>query len=154
MAVEIERKFLLKNTGWKKAHPGVRYRQGYLAGRQGVTVRVRVAGACAFLTVKGPTRGIGRLEFEYQIPVEDGEEMLVKLCSENRIEKTRYKIDFAERTWEVDIFHGLNQGLMLAEIELEYEDQPFAKPPWLGREVTGDHRYFNAFLAQQPFTTW
>lgn len=154
MALEIERKFLLKNDSWKEDYSGTIYRQGYIGGQKGVTVRVRIAGDHGFLTIKGPTEGIGRLEFEYQIPTRDADEMLSKLCQESIIEKTRYKIGFAQKTWEIDIFHGVNQGLILAEIELDHEDQQFEKPPWLGQEVTGDKRYFNSYLARHPYSTW
>lgn len=154
MGIEIEKKFLLLNDSWREKATGVSYLQGYLANEAGLTVRVRIAGPRAYLTVKGPSQGAGRLEYEYQIPVEDAESMLRSLCRKSLIEKTRYTLDHGGFTWEIDVFHGDNQGLTVAEIELETEDQEFAKPPWVGDEVTGDSRYYNARLVDHPFKHW
>ena len=150
MAIEIERKFLVDKTRWTPDADGVRYRQGYLCSGTGITVRVRVAGEQAFITVKGPTKGYSRSEYEYPVPVADAEEMLMHLCQQPLIDKTRYRVEYAGLVWEVDVFHGANSGLVLAEIELLTEDTPFALPPWLGREVSDDPRYFNSALARTP----
>jgi adenylate cyclase len=153
MGVEIERKFLVADASWKNiADDGVACRQGYLVSDEQKTVRVRIIGTEAFLTIKGETTGISRTEFEYPIPVEDAEAML-ELCG-NLIEKMRYFIECADVTWELDVFEGANQGLVMAEVELKSEDQAFELPPWAGEEVSGDIRYYNAYLAQKPFTTW
>ncbi|HHD63077.1 MAG TPA: CYTH domain-containing protein [Desulfobulbaceae bacterium] len=154
MGTEIERKFLLVGNNWKKLARGIVYRQGYLHSSRERTVRVRIAGNRGFLTIKGGGVGISRMEFEYQIPVEDAEIILEKLCEKPFIEKKRYKIEYAGFTWEVDEFFGENDGLTMAEIELTSEEQPFDKPPWVGKEVSGDPRYFNAVLSKFPYTTW
>jgi CYTH domain-containing protein len=153
MAVEIERKFIVTGENWRPSRPGGRIRQGYLCTNSARSVRVRLCGKDAFLTVKGPSRGAGRLEFEYPIPAEDARDML-PLCAGGIIEKTRYKISHAGRVWDVDEFHGLNQGLILAEVELESEDAAVELPPWAGEEVTGDKRYYNLYLARHPFSRW
>jgi adenylate cyclase len=152
MGVEIERKFLVTGAGWRQA-PGVRVSQGYLNRDKHRTVRVRVAGEKAHLTIKGATEGASRAEFEYQIPVQDGAQLL-QLCDGPLIEKIRRAIVCDGVTWEVDEFLGENAGLIVAEIELQSEDQVFARPAWLGEEVTADSRYFNANLATHPFSTW
>ncbi len=154
MGHEIERKFLVRDESWRKGASGTPYRQGYLAIARECTVRVRISGDGAWLTVKGPARGLTRLEFEYGIPPADAAAMLEELCPHPPIEKTRYRIPFGGLVWEVDEFHGANEGLVLAEVELEREDQPVELPPWVGREVTGDPRYLNAYLAEHPHTTW
>ncbi|HET9818461.1 MAG TPA: CYTH domain-containing protein [Rhodanobacteraceae bacterium] len=141
MAVEIERKFLVKGDGWRQGR-GVRISQGYLNRDQARTVRVRVAGEEAFLTVKGLTTGATRAEFEYPIPAADGKELL-KLCEPSTVEKTRRRIHEGGMVWEVDEFLGGNAGLVVAEVELQSEEQRFTKPAWFGEEVTQDPRYFN-----------
>lgn len=152
MGIEIERKFLVKDDSWKaEAGEGQVYRQGYLCSGHGKTVRVRIIGAQAFLTIKGPTNGISRSEFEYEIPVADAEAML-PLCG-NLVEKTRYLIDHDSLQWELDVFAGANDGLVMAEIELDSEDQSIELPDWAGEEVSGDPRYYNAYLAEHPFST-
>ncbi len=151
MGTEIERKFLVKSDTFSKQN-GSEYKQGYLNTDAARTVRVRVAGAKAFITVKGKNTGASRAEFEYEVPVADANDML-KLC-EALIEKTRYIIVHEGMTWEVDVFHGDNKGLIMAEIELENEEQVFAKPEWLGKEVTGDARYYNSNLASKPYSKW
>jgi CYTH domain-containing protein len=155
VAVEIERKFLVDTTRWH-ADPaqGVRYRQGYLCSAPDVVVRVRAAGEAAFLTVKGATEGISRLEFEYPIPMEDAGAMLLRLCNGRVIEKTRYRVPFAGRIWEVDVFEGDNAGLVLAEVELPSADAVVEPPPWAGVEVSDDPRYYNSNLSRNPFTRW
>lgn len=152
MAVEIERRFLVRKGAWRQAR-GIRVIQGYLSRDKHRTVRVCVAGEHAFLTVKGLTTGASRVEFEYGISVADGEQLL-KLCLEPLIDKVRRIIARDGVVWEVDEFLGDNAGLVVAEIELQSEDQQFAKPDWLGAEVTHDARYFNSNLAEHPFGAW
>ncbi len=154
MAKEIERKFLVKNDEWRGQAAGKRYRQGYLSTVKERTVRVRTAGEKGFLTIKGITVGASRPEYEYEIPVGDADEMLDGLCEKPLIEKTRYRIPDAGLTWEVDEFEGDNAGLITAEVELKDENQSVSLPAWIGQEVTGDPRYFNANLVAKPFTKW
>ncbi len=154
MAVEIERKFLVVGDAWRKLAPGVLYRQGYLSSEPARTVRVRIAGERAFLTVKGRTEGATRLEYEYPIPRHDAAEMLDRLAEQPLIEKRRYRIARGMHTWEVDEFLGDNAGLVVAEIELGSESESFEKPEWIGAEVTGDPRYYNANLVAHPYTAW
>lgn len=151
MATEIERKYLVVGEDWRAA-PAVEYRQGYLSEHPPV-VRVRTMGDRAALTIKGATSGVSRTEFEYEIPLEDAQALL-EMAVGPLIEKTRRTIDFAGRTWEVDEFFGLNAGLVVAEVEIESEDAVIELPPWVGREVSDDHRYFNNRLAKHPFTSW
>ena len=152
MPAEIERKFLVSGSDWRTS-TGQRISQGYLNRDKHRTVRVRIAGSKAFLTVKGITAGATRAEFEYEIPLADAEAML-KLCDGPLIEKVRHKVDHDGLTWEVDEFLGDNAGLVVAEVELVREDQAFAPPPWTTHEVTTDRRYFNSSLATNPFTQW
>ncbi|MES1988807.1 MAG: CYTH domain-containing protein [Pseudomonadota bacterium] len=152
MALEIERKFLVTGNDWQAA-AGVQFSQGYLNRDKNRTVRVRVAGNQGFLTIKGATSGATRTEFEYEIPVSDAESLL-KMCEGPIIQKLRRNIDYKGFKWEVDEFQGDNLGLVVAEIELSDENQPFEKPSWIGKEVTYDARYFNSNLAQHPFITW
>lgn len=154
MPVEIEKKFLLAGNAWRQNAVGSHYCQGYISTATGCTVRVRIAGNTGFLTIKGKGIGIVRPEFEYAIPVNDAREMLDSLCTGPLIEKMRYKVDYKGFTWEIDDFSGENEGLVIAEIELSREDEYFEKPPWIGREVTGDPRYFNARLVNNPFSKW
>ena len=153
MGEEIERKFLVTGNAWR-AGKSRDYRQGYLSIDKQRTVRVRIAGDAAFLTVKGLTEGATRAEYEYPIPVADAKAMLETLCLRPIIEKRRYRIEHGGMTWEIDEFLGENAGLMVAEIELETAQQPFDKPAWIGEEVTTDPRFFNANLVASPFTTW
>jgi adenylate cyclase len=154
MGTEIERKFLVIDASWKAGASGVRLRQGYLTIGPPAAVRVRVVGDRAFLSIKKATLDIIRDEFEYPIPKEDAEAILRKLCEGGLIEKTRYPVEFAGMTWEIDEFHGANEGLVIAEIELEDEFQDFQKPPWLGAEVSRDRRYFSASLSRHPYAQW
>ena len=154
MGIEIERKFLLRGDGWRKSAEGVLIRQGYLCGGEGVTVRVRVAGSRALLTVKGGGSGMVRQEYEYPIPLADAEAILSGLCRGALVEKHRYRVVHQGTTWEVDEFLGENRGLVLAEVELARPDQVVALPDWIGEEVTGDPRYFNAYLSRRPYSTW
>ena len=155
MAIEIERKFLLKNQQWRMvAGSGCLIRQGYLSDQPERTVRVRVAGDQAWLTIKGKTQGIARLELEYPIPVIEAMQLLDQLCLTPLIEKYRYRIAQGELVWEIDEFLGENAGLVVAEIELTAADQQFERPDWLGDEVSDDSRYFNSALIRQPFSSW
>ena len=152
MATEIEHKFLVAGTGWRQSNSD-RLRQCYLNRDERRTVRVRIVGNKAFLTVKGAPRGVARAEFEYEIPVADAEQML-KLSDGFVIEKIRHVIVHGGCKWEVDEFLGDNAGLVVAEIELASEDQPFSHPSWLGREVTHDRRFYNSNLAAHPYKEW
>ena len=154
MGKEIERKFLVKNDSWRGQVEGKRYRQGYLSTVKERTVRVRTADNKGFITVKGITVGASRSEYEYEIPFADANEMLDRLCERPLIEKTRYRIPQGDVAWEIDEFEGDNRGLITAEVELKDEHQSVTFPGWLGQEVTGDPRYFNANLVAKPFTTW
>ncbi|MDT8441913.1 MAG: CYTH domain-containing protein [Desulfuromonadales bacterium] len=153
MGIEIERKFLVIGEPWRDS-PGVAFRQGYLCTDPARTVRVRLAGAHGYLTIKGESHGATRTEYEYEIPAAEAQEMLDQLCPGPQIEKTRYRLDEDGLIWEVDVFAGENAGLVLAEVELDDEGQEIALPAWVGREVTGDPRYYNASLSRRPFTTW
>lgn len=152
--IEIERKFLLKNDAWRGLAPGLEYRQGYLCTEKGRTVRVRLADTQAFLTIKGPNERGAAVEFNYPIPLMDAVYMLDNLAQRPLIEKVRYRIAYQGLVWEVDEFLGENTGLVLAEVELEFVEQEFDKPDWVGDEVTGDARYYNANLVAQPYSTW
>lgn len=154
MGVEIERKFLVRDERWKAMGQGVLLRQGYLSSAPDRIVRVRIEGESAVLTIKGRSTGMTRGEWEYPIPVEDAQAFLDNLCERPIIEKYRYRIPFSGMTWEVDEFLGENVGLVVAEIELESEEQAFAKPDWIGEEVTQDARYFNANLLRHPYSKW
>lgn len=154
MAKEIERKFLVNMAGWRPAASGTPYRQGYLSSVNERIVRVRVAGDRGFLTIKGLTTGVSRLEFEYPIPLADAMAMLDQLCERPLIEKTRYREVFAGRIWEIDVFHGDNDGLVVAEIEIATPDDKVELPPWAGAEVSHDPRYFNNNLAVNPYRNW
>ena len=153
MAKEIERKFLVEGEEWRKTAKGTLYRQGYLSTVKERTVRIRTIDDRGFLTVKGITVGATRLEFEYPIPVADANKML-DICEQPLVEKYRYKIQHDGLTWEVDEFLGVNQGMIVAEVELESEAQSFEKPVWIGEEVTSDPRYFNANLIRHPYSKW
>ena len=150
MPVEIERKFLVAHDGWRAvARSRQRLQQGYLSHGSGTTVRIRRAGSAAFLTVKG-AGSVARAEFEYEIPVSDADTMLADLCRGPLIEKTRHEVCHAGMLWQVDEFHGFNEGLVVAEVELHAADQPVQLPDWVGREVTGDAAYRNSELARRP----
>lgn len=154
MGKEIERKFLIEEDDeWKRVETKA-YRQGYLNTTKERTVRVRTIGEKGYLTIKGVTKGATRLEFEYEIAVEDAQQMLDELCERPLIEKTRRKIEYSGFTWEIDEFFGENDGLVIAEIELEDEGQNFDKPSWIKEEVTDDPRYFNANLVKHPYSQW
>lgn len=153
MAFEIERKFLVDTNKWAPADQGTRLTQAYLGLFPSPTVRIRIAGDQAYLTIKGRSETISHPEFEYEVPVEDAREML-KLAISEPVEKTRYEIWHEGFLWEVDIFSGKNEGLVMAEIELESIDQEFARPDWLLLEVSGDERFYNSYLSGHPFQEW
>ncbi|MGK5039351.1 CYTH domain-containing protein [Janthinobacterium sp. GB1R12] len=154
MGVEIERKFLLQGDAWRGLGQAVLLRQGYLSSARERVVRVRIEGEQAMLTIKGANVGATRGEWEYPIPLADAVELLDGLCEQPLIEKYRHRIEHAGMVWEVDEFLGANAGLVVAEIELASEDQPFEKPEWIGAEVSGDARYYNANLIRHPFSQW
>ena len=153
MAAEIERKFLVTNEPWRDGSHGIRIAQGYLSQDPDRTVRVRIAGENAWITVKGRTEGITRAEFEYPIPLEDARALL-ELCLPSVIDKTRYEISSGGHLWEVDVFHGDNHGLVIAEVELGDESDSPELPSWVGAEVSADARYFNSCLAVFPYSKW
>lgn len=155
MGKEIERKFLVDKQKWAQFNKpvGQHYRQAYLINEIEKTVRVRLTPDTGFLTIKSSTDYISRAEYEYEIPVSDAKEILDRFCK-NEISKNRYKPIIGGKRWDVDEFLGDNEGLMVAEIELEFESQEFEKPDWVGEEVSGDERYYNAFLIDHPYKTW
>ena len=151
--IEIERKFLVINNEYKSGKPQ-RISQGYICSENDRVVRIRIKGDKAYLTIKNATIGFARNEYEYEIPVADAEAILHNTCQQPIIEKTRYVLEYKGYTWEVDEFHGDNKGLVVAEIELENKDDVFACPNFIGEEVTGDARYYNACLFKNPYKTW
>ncbi len=153
MAQEIERKFLVDAAKLPPLPAPQIIKQGYIP-TQNATVRIRISNDKAFLTLKGRTTGLRRSEFEYPIPLEDAEAMLDELCMQPYIDKKRYLIDVSGHTWELDIFEGENEGLIVAEIELESEDEAFERPEWVTEEVSEDPRYRNAYLVKNPFMKW
>jgi len=154
MPLEIEHKFLVKSNDYRVGAQAKVIRQGFLNLDKNRLVRVRLSGDKAYITVKGPDKGNRRLEFEYPVPPDEAVIMLDELCQKPLIEKTRYYASFQGFTWEVDEFTGDNEGLVVAEIELEYEGQEFPRPGWLGREVSGENRYYNASLVNYPYKSW
>ena len=154
MAKEIERKFLVDTALWRPMAAGTLYRQGYLSSVNERVVRVRVAGDRGFLTIKGLTTGVSRLEFEYPIPLADATVMLNQLCERPLIKKTRHREVFAGRTWEIDVFHGDNDGLVMAEVEIANPEDKIELPRWAGDEISNDPRYFNNNLAANPYNNW
>ena len=151
--IEIERKFLVINYNYKLATPQ-RISQGYICSETDRVVRGRIKGAKAYITIKNATIGFARNEYEYEIPVADAEAMLQNTCQQPIIDKTRYLLEYKGFTWEVDEFHGDNQGLVVAEIELDSKDAIFELPDFVGDEVTGDARYYNACLFKNPYKEW
>lgn len=154
--MEIERKFLVKDNSYKQqACSSSHIRQGYICSGHGHTVRVRLRDDQAFLTIKGPSKdgGLSRYEFEKAISIDEAE-LLFQLCEPGIIDKTRYLIDCGRHTFEVDEFHGDNDGLVMAEVELASPDDPYEKPAFLGQEVTGERRYYNAHLRNHPYCQW
>ena len=156
MAQEIERKFLVLDDSFKhEAFSKSHIQQGYICSERGRTVRVRIRDDRAYLTIKGPSEngGLSRYEFEREIPLEDGKQMM-RLCEPGIIDKTRWLVKSGKHTFEVDEFFGDNEGLVVAEVELAYEDEPYEKPNFIGKEVTGDRRYYNSQLRLCPFNKW
>ncbi|MBI5008858.1 MAG: CYTH domain-containing protein [Bacteroidia bacterium] len=155
MGQEIERKFLIKGDYKKHSVKSLTIKQGYISTVNGITVRVRLKDKKGYLTIKGASgeSGISRYEWEKEIAFEEADELL-RLCDSGIIDKTRYLIPAGNFTWEVDEFHGENEGLVMAEIELKSESDTFSVPDWLGQEVTGDFRYYNSYIAKNPFTRW
>ena len=153
MALEIERKFLLKGDSWRAdVLRSVDYRQGYMSGTDKCSIRI--GNNKAHLNIKSATLGIQRSEYDYPVPLVDAEEMLSQFCLGAIIEKTRYFLDYKNHTWEIDVFEGANQGLIVAEIELDHEDEQFELPDWIGKEVSDDPRYYNVCLVDHPFSQW
>lgn len=154
MAIEIERKFLIKNASWREiSNAGIEIKQGYLNSNIDRTVRIRIIGSVGLITVKCKTINMTRKEFEYQIPVEDAIELL-ELCEKPIIEKIRFEIIQNNKTWEIDEFKGVNAGLIIAEIELENEAEKIRLPEWIGKEVTLEAKYYNSNLIENPYTNW
>ena len=154
MPVEIERKFLVNTIPSQLIHRSKKVKQGYMVHDEHQVVRVRSMDNDHFLTIKSNSKGLSRLEFEYQIPKEDAMDMFEHLCGSGIIEKTRHYIETPNHTWEIDEFHGRNQGLVVAEIELESEDEQFDIPEWVGEEVSDDPRYYNMNLVANPYEVW
>lgn len=155
MAFEIEYKYLVKRDLWDRVSPtkSARIKQGYLSSEPGKSIRVRVLDEKGFITIKGATVGARRLEYEYEIPVQDAEELLSEFCTK-LVSKTRHYVEHRSHIWEVDVFDGLNSGLVIAEIELQSEDETYSKPEWIGEDVTHDFRYSNSNLSLNPYSTW
>ena len=154
--MEIERKFMVCGEDYKqRAYASDRIKQGYICSGHGRTVRVRIRGDRGYLTIKGPSTngGMSRYEFEKEITLTEAEE-LFKICEPGVIDKTRYLVKSGNHTFEVDEFYGDNEGLVMAEVELQSEDEPFEKPDFIGKEVTGDRRFYNGHLRQYPFIVW
>jgi CYTH domain-containing protein len=154
MAIEIERRFLVRDKRYRQLAKPIYYRQGYLSTAKDRIVRVRVKGEKAFLAVKGTTNGITRTEYEYEIPAAEAERMLEQLCKKPVIEKDRYKIEYDGMVWDVDEFHGPNEGLVVAEVHLDREDQKITMPEWIGEEVSHEPKYFSSSLVQNPYSKW
>lgn len=154
MPKEIERKFLVKDLSFKALSTGILFKQGYISVKSKTTVRIRIVGDRGFITIKGPSAGISRSEYEYEIPVKDADEMLKDLCSKPIIEKYRYTLEYEGFIWEIDVFSKENEGLIVAEIELDSENQEFPKPDFIGEEVTYDHMYQNSNLVCHPYKSW
>ncbi|MFA8436399.1 MAG: CYTH domain-containing protein [Marinifilaceae bacterium] len=153
MAKEIERKFLVHREKLDLKGTGKALKQAYLTNEISKSIRIRIADQSAFLTIKSGSKGLVRSEYEYEIPLDDANEML-ELCEPNFIDKHRHLVNYGKHTWEIDVFHGENEGLIVAEIELESEEEYFEKPVWLGEEVTDDTRYLNAALVKHPYSKW
>lgn len=151
--VEIERKFLVDTKKWQPKGIGTAIKQGYLSVDENRVVRVRIAGDYAYITIKGKTTGISRAEFEYEVPKNDAL-ILLRMCLNEPVEKTRYTEFFENMLWEIDVFEGANNGLVMAEVELNNENQTVVLPEWVSEEVSTDKRYFNAYLSVNPFVRW
>lgn len=154
MGVEIERKFLVEERLLPPLHQGVYIAQGYIQTADHTVVRARVKGERGFLTLKGKTQGMTRLEFEYEVPLQDARDIIQTLCAGKAIEKTRYEVPVGKHVWEVDIFAGDNLGLIVAEVELGSDTEDILLPAWVKQEVTGQVAYYNNQLIDHPFTQW
>jgi adenylate cyclase len=154
MALEIERKYLVDLEKLGTLENGIRIKQAYLSTNKEAVVRVRVKNDKAYLTIKGSNIGVTRLEFEYEIPLDEANEMLDKLCQKPVIDKTRYLINYENHTWELDIFYGENEGLVVVEVELSSEDETIILPSWVKEEVSSDARYYNSNLMKNPYKNW
>jgi adenylate cyclase len=154
MGLEIERKFLVKDSSYKKDAKKIFIRQGFLNDDMNRLVRIRIAGEKAFITIKGPSEGMVRREFEYTILKEDAEIMIRDMCIPPLLIKNRFMVDFEGMTWEIDEFLGENEGLVVAEVEIPSTDYNLKLPPWVGVEVTGQTRYYNASLVKNPYKLW
>jgi adenylate cyclase len=154
MAKEIERKFLIDMSFVNKLDDGKRISQGYVSTSDKTVVRARIKGNEAFLTLKGEVKGFTCSEFEYQIPLADAEKIIDELCSGGTVDKTRYEVAHGNHIWEVDVFHGRNEGLVVAEVELQHESENIELPKWVTKEVTGDTKYFNVSLLNNPYSKW
>ena len=154
MAQEIERKFLVDPSKLSNLEDGALIRQSNIPTENGSTVRIRIKGLKAYITIKSKKEGFSRLEFEYEIPMDDAQEMLRKFCPMQPIEKVRYVLEYGEHHWEIDFFNGDNYGLIVAEVELQSEEEAFEMPPWVTKEVTGDKKYSNSNLMKRPFKYW
>lgn len=155
MAKEIERKFTVISNDWKNnVSRSCHYRQGYMGTDDKASIRIRIEGDKANINIKSATLGISRHEYEYEIPLHDAEEMLNELCHQPQIDKTRYFVEYQGKTWEVDVFEGDNAGLVVAELELDSESEPFEKPDWAGEDVSHDTRYYNVCLVKHPYKDW
>jgi len=155
MAKEIERKFLLKSDTWcDEVDSSCRYAQGYMSSSEKVSIRIRISDEKAYLNFKSATLGISRTEYEYEVPLADADDMLANFCEGPLIEKVRYFVKRGDHTWEIDVFEGDNTGLVVAEIELQTEDESFDVPDWIGAEVSDDPRYYNVCLVTHPYCQW
>jgi len=155
LAIEIERKFTIKNDSWRQQiNKSQRYVQGYLAGNERTSVRIRIAGEQANINIKSATLGIFRQEYEYPLPLEDAEKMLADLCEKPVIDKVRHFVTHAGKIWEIDEFSGENEGLIVAEIELNDIEEQFELPDWADKDVSDDKRYYNVSLVKHPYKDW
>ena len=155
MAQEIEHKFLVRDDSWRKeVYRSVPLRQGYLVSDPVRSVRIRITADKSYLNIKSGTLGVSRSEYEYEIPLADAREILEQLCSKPLLEKTRHFVRYGDHVWEIDVFESDNAGLVVAEVELAAVGESFARPPWLGEEVSHDPRYYNSQLAKHPYKEW
>ena len=155
MGIEIERKFLVADDGWRDdVRSSRRIAQGYISTEPERTVRVRITGQTGLLTIKGRAEQLVRAEYEYEIPADEARMLLDDFCSPRAIEKVRHEVDVGDHLWEIDVFEGANKGLVLAEVELQSPDESFEIPPWVGDEVTGEVRYYNSRLVDNPVAQW
>ncbi len=155
MAIEIERKFLLRNNDWQALeHTSAYYQQAYFCNTAKVSVRIRMSNAKAWVSFKSTTLEISRFEYEYEVPLNEAKQMMDEFSEGSIISKTRYFVPVESHIWEIDVFEGDNQGLVVAEIELQHTDEDFFKPAWIGEEVSKDMRYFNSNLVTYPFKDW